>query len=388
MSRGLHRHAERLAAQDRILVVGGGMAGSLLTLVLARAGYGVTVVDPRRAPPSEFRNEKLGIEQIEQLSRLGVLSCFQEACWDEPENGAYPLKDCGARYDRWIERLRAAWPASVEFVEGKVDSVAASDQAQALVLTDGRRIEGRLVVLATGRGERLRAQLGMRRRELSARHSLCIGLSIRPRGALQARVVRGQPGDRIAYSTVFPIPGEVRINVFSYHRADEAMIRALRDHPLRGLAELVPAFAELLADAEIVRPLEIRSTDLYAIEGHVRPGVVLLGDAFHAPCPASGTGFTRILNDIERLAAVHIPAWLATDGMGADKIAQFYVDPVKRKLDRQSLRRSLRGRASTLGTTPYWRLHRRLADAKRAMLGWRPSAVQQRGQGGGQRREA
>ena len=32
----------------------------------------------------------------------------------------------------------------------------------------------------------------------------------------------------------------------------------------------------------------------------------------------------------------HIPRWLATPGMGADKIAAFYADPVKRAYDAHS----------------------------------------------------
>ena len=34
--------------------------------------------------------------------------------------------------------------------------------------------------------------------------------------------------------------------------------------------------------------------------------------------------------DVQRLCNAYIPAWLATGGMGADKISQFYDDPVKR----------------------------------------------------------
>jgi len=64
---------------DRIAIIGAGMAGSLLSLMLGRAGYPVTLIDLKREPSSDFRNEKLGIDQIERLRRLGVLSCFEEA---------------------------------------------------------------------------------------------------------------------------------------------------------------------------------------------------------------------------------------------------------------------------------------------------------------------
>jgi 2-polyprenyl-6-methoxyphenol hydroxylase-like FAD-dependent oxidoreductase len=101
----------------------------------------------------------------------------------------------------------------------------------------------------------------------------------------------------------------------------------------------------------------------------VQPGVVLLGDAFHAPCPASGTGMTRILNDIEQLTRVHLPAWLATPGMGREKIAEFYDDPVKRQVDRASLLRSLNGRSSAIDTSPWWTVRRRVGAMRRKMGG-------------------
>ena len=43
------------------------------------------------------------------------------------------------------------------------------------------------------------------------------------------------------------------------------------------------------------------------------------------PAPAA----TRCSPTSERLCNHHIPRWLASDGMGADKIAVFYDDPVK-----------------------------------------------------------
>jgi 2-polyprenyl-6-methoxyphenol hydroxylase-like FAD-dependent oxidoreductase len=354
------------------------MAGSLLALVLGRAGVRVKLIDLKREPAPAFRNEKLGLDQIERLRRLGVLSCFQEACWgaapadgETPPLGKPPLKDCGARYDRWIERLRAAWPAEVEFIEGKVNDVSTSAAVQAAVLSTGERIEGRLLVLATGRGERLRNGLKISRHVLSERHSICIGFSLALPPCDEARpanIVPAKFGSRHAYVTFFPMLDEIRVNLFSYRELDDPWVAKVRKAPLQVLAEDFPAAAASLADLDIVRPLEIRSTDLYTIDGHVQPGLVLLGDAFHAPCPASGTGMTRILNDIERLARVHLPQWLETPGMGADKIAAFYADPMKQAVDKASLRASLLGRRSATDQSFLWRIRRSVGKLKRRIV--------------------
>jgi len=355
------------------------MAGSLLALVLGRAGHAVSLIDLRRDPPSDFRNEKLGIDQIAHLDALGVLSCFEEACWGEAsaaEAPRPPLKDCGARYDRWIARIRAALPPTVTFVEGKVDEIETSDDRQTVILTTGERLDGRLVALATGRGERLRAGLGVERRAFSERHSLCLGFSVAvpTDRQIEARICHGKFGDRIAYATVFPMLGEIRVNVFSYRELDDPWVGQMRADPVGVLGQTLPDLAPLLAGLEVVRKLEVRSTDLYAVRGQVRPGVVLLGDAFHAPCPASGTGMTRILNDVDRLANRHIPQWLATPGMGRGKIAAFYADPEKRRVDSASVKRSLNGRAVATSQSPYWRVRRSLCLLKRNLLSDRTAA--------------
>jgi len=364
-----------------VVIVGGGMAGSLLALVLGRAGVRVTLIDLKREPAPAFRNEKLGLDQVERLRRLGVLSCFQEACWglapddgETPPPGRPPLKDSGARYDRWVERLRAAWPAEIDFIEGKVVDVSTSTDTQSVVLSTGERVEGRLLVLATGRGERLRNSLSMSRQVVSAQHSICIGFSLAlPSGGdmRPGDIFAAKFGSRHAYVVYFTMRDEIRVNLFSYRELDDPWVAEVRKAPLAVLAQDFPQAAAALAGLAIVRPPEVRGTDLYASEGHVQPGVVLLGDAFHAPCPASGTGMTRILNDVERLATAHLPQWLATPGMGADKIAAFYADPLKAAVDKASLKASMMGRRSALDASLLWRvrrtigkLRRRIADAR------------------------
>jgi hypothetical protein len=68
----------------------------------------------------------------------------------------------------------------------------------------------------------------------------------------------------------------------------------------------------------------------------------------------SGTGAAKALLDAERLCNVHVPVWLATPGMGADKIARYYADPHKRRSDTHSFRTSLFAKRAALGTGLRW----------------------------------
>ncbi len=348
------------APENRILVIGGGMAGSLLALVLGRRGLAVTVIDPRRDPPPMFRNEKLGTEQIEILKDLGALSCFETACWPD---GAYPgrdnpsLTDCGAPHQAWLKSVRAAWPESVTFVEGTVASVDGDAAEPSVTLADGEVLRGRLVVLASGRMHQLHDQLGISLKMLKPAHSACLGFSVAG-DFVPSQVHHVSFGHGVGYVSIFPMPGETRVNLFSYRPMNDPWTRRMAQDPLGALAEVSGDAAQALNGTQVVRRCEIRGTDLYVTEGHKRPGVVLIGDSFHAPCPASGTGMLRILHDVKVLADGYLPQWLSTPGMDADKIAAFYDDGAKRALDARSLRGSLRGREWAVNSSFKWRLMR------------------------------
>jgi hypothetical protein len=85
---------------------------------------------------------------------------------------------------------------------------------------------------------------------------------------------------------------------------------------------------------------------------------VLVGDAFATSCPAAGTGFNKLLTDVERLCHVHIPKWLASPGTGTGKIAEYYADPVKTACDAWSMDRAFRGRANAVESGLSWRARR------------------------------
>lgn len=348
-------------SDNRILIVGGGMAGSLLALVLGRRGLPVTLIDPRRDPPAMFRNEKLGAEQIALLKDLGALSCFEAACWPD---GAYagmdrpPLDACGAPHQVWLKSVRAAWPDSVTFVEGMVAQVDADGPEPNLILADGAVLRGRLIVLASGHMHQLHEQLGIGVRMLKPAHSACLGFSVAGDRFVPSQVHHVPFGHGVGYVSIFPMPAETRVNLFSYRPINDPWTRRMARDPVGALAEVSPGASRALQGLAVVRRCEIRGIDLYVTEGHKRAGVVLIGDSFHAPCPSSGTGMLRILHDIKILADGHLPRWLATPGMSASKIAAFYDDPAKRVLDARSLGGSLRGREWAVNSGLKWRIMR------------------------------
>src|SRR5260370_2895776 len=126
----------------------------------------------------------------------------------------------------------------------------------------------------------------------------------------------------------------------------------------------MPGLRKLVGDGE-VSDVKIRPVDLYVSTGYRQAGLVLVGDAFGTSCPAAGTGTSKVFTDVERLCNVHIPRWLATDGMDAGKISRFYDDPEKAGSDIASGSRAYYVRSLALDNRFPWRLRRlasRLAD--------------------------
>jgi 2-polyprenyl-6-methoxyphenol hydroxylase-like FAD-dependent oxidoreductase len=101
----------------------------------------------------------------------------------------------------------------------------------------------------------------------------------------------------------------------------------------------------------------MRTVDLYTVDDHVRPGIVLIGDASQTPCPALGMGLSHALTDVARLGT-YLAAWMATPGMSAEKIGQFYADPIKCKIDAIALHGAHYRRAASTQQGWLWDLHR------------------------------
>jgi 2-polyprenyl-6-methoxyphenol hydroxylase-like FAD-dependent oxidoreductase len=259
--------------------------------------------------------------------------------------------------------VRGQIPSSVETIHAKATSIATSDDRQTIGLSNGEEISARLVVLANGASVSLRNQLNIGRPVISANHSISVGFDIAPVGrerfAFPALTYFAETTvHRTAYVTLFPIGDTMRGNLFVYRETDDPWIRQMRRTPEAALDACLPKLRALIGDYKISGDIRIRPIDLYESDNVVQPGVVLVGDAFASPCPGSGTGTDKVFTDVAQLCSVHIPNWLATDGMGADKIAQYYADPLKLECDAWATGKAFKLRSVTVENSLYWRAQR------------------------------
>lgn len=364
-----------------VAIVGGGLAGSLAAAVLTRAGHQVVLVDKRAVYPEEFRVEKIAGQQLEILSRLGfvreleAVACAYDHVLNIRDGSLVDIsvgQAYGLSYDRLVAMARGLIPNPSTLIVDQVTDVSCSGEFQQLVLASGKRITSRLVILATGMAGALGHGLGMRRRVLAPRHSVSFGFTIArqdntPFGFEALTCYGERPADGVDYLSLFPVAGGMRANLFMFRDPTDPVMRELRRETRATLLRLMPGLQPFLGDFRVIDRVQNWVMDLSIVEGHLQPGVVLIGDAFQTNCPAAGTGVTRLLVDVERLCTRHVPHWLETPGMGIEKISQFYADTDKMAADRRSLRMARFRQALTSGNDLRWNIQRRLHFLRRTI---------------------
>lgn len=289
-------------------------------------------------------------------------------------------------YDELVNAIRAEIAAPAEFIYDKVTNVAISAERQEVTLGGGETVSARLVVLANGLNVGLRRMIGIERQITSPCHSISLGFDLVPVGQPAfpfpaLTYFSERPSDRIPYLTLFPVEERrMRANLFVYREADDPWLREMRVSPVRTLNAALPRLSRITGEFAVAGDIKVRPADLSVSTNYRRPGIVLVGDAFSVTCPVTGTGTDKVFTDVARLCNVHIPAWLASEGMGVDKIAAYYDDPVKKACDAWSMAKAFDFRRVSTDTSLYWR-----AQRGGRFLSWLGRGALRRLAGGGRR---
>ncbi len=362
-----------------VLIVGGGISGTIAATCLGRQGIRVTLVDRHDTYPRDFRAEHLDGGQIDQLQRLGMLEGLTAGVY-KGEIVACGRKgrlieigrtiNYGIGYNSMVNTARKMLPPNVITVTGRVVDAQVSETIQSVRLADGRLLTGRLLIVATGLGYALCSKLGVSRKSVREAHSLTFGFNMKPLDAPAFEhsyyVYQGKSrAEKIDYLAIFRFGDQTRANLFTFKNYRDPWTRAFRAEPDKLLQASLPGLARVIGNYTVSSSVVVRPMDLYVSEGHRRSGMVLIGDAFQACCPSAGFGITRLLTDIERLCLVYAPAWLRTDGMDRGKIEAFYDDPIKRACDAQASHDAEYRRAVTTEGGLGWAIHRQQVYLRR-----------------------
>ena len=357
-----------------VIVIGAGVGGVTTAHALGRRGMRVALLDSKDPCAPCFKAEKMWPGNLEIFDKYGLKEAALSIATpirsvSEGRAGRILTKletgEYGMYYQDLVNALRKkGFPETVDFRVARVTDVQRTPDLQRVVLQDGNVIEGRLVVFVPGGASSLGAKLGLDRRIIREGQSTGFGFDVARADSNRfpfesLTYMSSGTHARMGYCTFFPIGEVMRANMFVFRSAKDEWVRRMIKEPHDTLLDALPGLDRVLGPFTVPGKVETAGIDLWRIENAPDlDGLVVLGDAYQGVCPSTGTGFDKVLGDVDVLCSNHIPNWFATPGMSRYKIASFYSDPRKQHIDRFSLQKAHYERWAA--TSPTWSagLHR------------------------------
>ena len=312
-----------------VLIVGAGLAGAALAAALRGSNLKVGVIETR--PPSrpagwDPRIYAISPANVEFLSAIGIWQHLDTArmapVYDMEIHGDaggrldFSAYDSGLRELAWIVESSLMQQELWETIKRQHNvtlicpaspaALAIDDSAAQLTLSDGRRIEARLIVAADGRDSWVRQAAGIGARNTPYDEK---GVVANFRCEKPHRDTAFQWFRKDGVLAYLPLPEQHMSMVWSAPDALADELVALSPEAL--CARVAEAGEHRLGALTPVTPAAAFPLRLMRVDNAVKARLALIGDAAHAIHPLSGHGINLGYQDARALAEqlAALPTW-------------------------------------------------------------------------------
>jgi len=317
-------------AETVTAVVGGGPAGMMLGLLLAKAGIDVTILEKHRDFLRDFRGDTVHPSTLELIDELGLTEKFQRIPQGRlqrlPVTGdlrigslaelklKHPYVALAPQWDflnmlseeaQRYSRFRLFMESEVTDVLRDLDRVVGvryRDRAGAI-----QELRSVLTVAADGRRSTVRSLVGLPVKEFGA-----------PFDVLWFRLPKRDPNAEELYFRVAPFRWIVGFDRRTYVQMAYIIEKGTRDQVRdagiesfrRSIAETIPELADRVDDLKSFEDIKFLEVQVDRAKRWHLPGLLLIGDAAHAMSPLGGVGINYAIQDAVAAANLLSPALL------------------------------------------------------------------------------
>ncbi|MDQ1556951.1 MAG: hypothetical protein QOD32_11 [Pyrinomonadaceae bacterium] len=300
-------------------IVGGGPAGAVLALILARQGIPVVLLEAHEDFERDFRGDTIHPSILEILDELGLAERLHELRHSKIHSGTF-MTPAGPLTVADFRRLNTRFPYIMmlpqahflEFITGEAKAhpsfqLKMGARVQELIEEDGivrgvryetdagtHEVRAPLTVGADGRSSRVRQLAGKEPVKTSPPMDVLWFRLPRktddPEGLL-ARVGNGHLVVMLDRLDEWQIAYVILKG--SFRQVREAGLDALR----QSLVSIAPELADRVAHLKEWKQVAMLSVESSRVERWQQPGLLLIGDAAHVMSPVGGVGINYAIQD-------------------------------------------------------------------------------------------